>query len=145
MASELGFLGRNAPIDVEKLHGFGRIGPAPRTVFFFFSKKKFLKEIWPVKVWGAHTPHTSHDTPYSTPHHSPIDQPRAHPGLFLNMPRRGRPPGLKKKPGSFQTRAAGRFGGKKANPPAPLAADTPPHDNDTCYTRSHSATPVRTL
>ena len=35
-------LGRNAPIDFEKLNGFGRIGPAARN--FLFSKKKTSSE-----------------------------------------------------------------------------------------------------
>ena len=44
-ASVYSFLGRNAPIDFEKLNGFGRIGPAARDFFCFFSKKNHLKGI----------------------------------------------------------------------------------------------------
>ena len=57
------FLGEKRTDRFRKLKGFGRIGPAPRTVFFF-PKIIFVKEIWPVKVWCAHTPHTT--TPHTT-------------------------------------------------------------------------------
>eukprot|EP00904_Undaria_pinnatifida_P011916 jgi/Undpi1/7855/HiC_scaffold_23.g10327.m1 len=48
------------------------------------------------------------------------------------MTGRGRP--KNRKPGSSQTRTAGRFGGKKEDPTPPHTADPPPeHDDDTCY------------
>ena len=76
--------------------------------------------------------HTTRLQPtYSTPHSSPID-PSEGPPKPPNMTGRGRP--KNRKPGSSQTRTAGRFGGKKEDPTPPHTADTPPeHDDDTCY------------
>ena len=107
-------------------------------VFFFFQKKKIRSEIR-MAFQGlvcslAHTPHTT--TQHTIPHiihqyHAPPQGPtRPHRSPHMA----GRPPGEKRKRGGFHTRAAGRFGGKPAPPPEPLAADTrPQHDNDTCY------------
>ena len=134
--SEFGFTGTFAPIDFEKFDGFGRIGPAP-SFFFFFSKEKNSERDMAFQSLVcslAHTPHTT--TQHTIPHiihqyHAPPQGPtRPHRSPHMA----GRPPGEKRKRGGFHTRAAGRFGGKPAPPPEPLAADTrPQHDNDTCY------------
>ena len=78
----------------------------------------------------------SHTTKHTIPHiiqqhHTPPQGP-TRPHRIPHMA--GRPPGKKRKRGGFQPRAAGRFGGKPAPPPEPLAAHTrPQHENDTCY------------
>ena len=131
--SEFGFTGTFAPIDFEKLNGFGRIGPAPRTVSVFL--KNMFGARYGLSKFGVLTPHTRpHNTPYHTTYSSTIHPHKAPQGPHRSPHMAGRPLGKKRKHGGFQTTAAGRFGGKPAPPPEPLAADTrPQHDNDTCY------------
>ena len=76
MAPVYSFLGEKRTDRFRKLKGFGRIGPAPRTVFFFSENKFFEGDMASQSSVCSHTTqyHTQpHHTPHTTPYSSPID------------------------------------------------------------------------
>ena len=83
-------------------------------LFLFVKNNIFRSEVWPFKVWCAHTPHTTtqHTIPHIIQQHHTPPQGPTRPHRSPHMA--GRPPGEKRKRGGFQIRAAGCFDGKPA-------------------------------